>query len=100
MGDVYDVEHLKSYAVSQLETRLSALSKHSCSPSLILDIIHPIYGCTATKNDDLRKMLIRWLTSFKRAIGVDPIQKAHFHMLVRDIDDLMTDLVDGWLHAP
>lgn len=45
MGDIYNVQHLKSYAVSQLNGFLSALWKNGNSPSLILDIVGLVLCC-------------------------------------------------------
>lgn len=100
MGDIYDIQHLKSYAVSQLNTRLLALQKYGSPPSLILDIIHPIYECTTGKKKDLRVMLVQALRRFKKAIGMDPLLRSHFDALTKSNNDLMTDLVDDWLDIP
>ena len=100
VGDIYDVQHLKSYAVSQLNTRLSALREHGDSPSLILDIVQPVYECTSSINDDLRIMLVQSLRKFKRAIGLDPLLRSRFEALTKSNNELMTDLVDDWLDTP
>ena len=97
MGDIYDIQHLKSYAVSQLNTRLSALRKQGSCPSLILDIVQPIYDCTSSIDDDLRIMLVQSLRMSRGAIGRDPLLRSLFDELTKSNKDLMTDLVDDWL---
>ncbi|MDI1485536.1 MAG: hypothetical protein OHK93_000674, partial [Ramalina farinacea] len=92
MGDLYDVQHLKSYAVGQLNTRLSALWEQGNSPSLILDIVQPVYECTFSINDDLRIMLVQSLRKFKRAIGREPLLRSRFEALTKSNNELMTDL--------
>ena len=100
MGDIYDVQNLKSYAVTQLNTRLLALQKHGSPASLVLDIVRPIYECTTSINDDLRITLVQALRRFKRAISLDPLLRSDFDSLTKSNNDLMSDLVDDWLDLP
>lgn len=67
MGDIYAVPSLQLQSLAYLKVRLDALLQEDESAAkAFLEIVKPVYECTGSDDDHLRKMLVLYLRLFGR----------------------------------
>ena len=91
LGDMYNVQPLKSLAFQQLRDRLYGYLHGPGTADPVLYTIAPIYASTAKGDLVLRPLILRVLEAYKRAILAEPLLWSRLFWISVDVDDFGED---------